>query len=110
MIVSDNGRTSRISQHVIINIFDYPAIRVKLGLTNAWCKTLITGDNLGTLDMISDSLPWLEYATFVMLVEDELDVIVLEKGRISAAGVIVSNVIAKKQRSKQVIYSFRWER
>ncbi len=94
MIVSDNGRTSRISQHVIIINFGYPAIRVKLGLTDAWCKTLIIGDNLGMLDMISDSLPWLEYVTLVMLVEEDLDVIVLERGRISAEGVIVSNVIA----------------
>ena len=44
--------------------------------------------------MISDSIWWLKYATYVMLVEDELDVIVLERGRISAIRVIVSNVIA----------------
>lgn len=44
--------------------------------------------------MISKSISWLEYTTEVMLVEDELDVIVLERGRTSAAGVIVSNVIA----------------
>ena len=94
MIVSDNGRTSKISQHVIIIIFGYPAIRVKLSLTDAWRKTLIEGNDLGTSDMISDSLAWLDYTTYVVLVEDGLDVILLERGRISAAGVIVSNVVA----------------
>ena len=44
--------------------------------------------------MISDRIPWLDYTTNVMLVEEELDVIVLERGRTSAAGVIVSSVIA----------------
>ena len=109
MIVSDNGRTSKISRHFII-IFRYPAIRVKLLLTNAWCKTLITSNNLGMLDKISDRLPWLDCTTYVMLVEDELDVIVLDRGRISTAEVIVSNVIALKQRSKPVIDSFKWVR
>ena len=75
-------------------IFGYLAIRVKLSLTDAWCKTLIKGNNLGMLDMISVSLPWSEYTTYVVLVEDELDVTVLERGRVSAAGVIVSHVIA----------------
>ena len=46
------------------------------------------------LDGIPDSIWWLGYTTYVMLVEDELDVIVLEGGRISAIGVIVSNVIS----------------
>ena len=94
MIVVDNGRTSKISQHVIIILFGYLAIWVKLLLTDAWCKILITGGDLGMLDMISDSIWWLEYTTYVMLVEDELDVIVLEMSRVSAIGVIVSNVIA----------------
>ena len=44
--------------------------------------------------MISDSLPWLDCMTCFMLVEDELDVIMLERGRTPAAGVIVSNVVA----------------
>lgn len=91
MIFSDNGRISKISQHVVI-IFGYPAIRVELLLTDAWCKTLTTGDNLRMLDMISDSILSLECTTYVMLVEDKLDVIVLERGSISAIGVIVSNL------------------
>ncbi len=94
MIVPGNGRTSKTFQHVIIIIFGYPAILVKVSLTDPCCKTLVTGNNLGMLDMKFDSPPCLEYTTYVMLVKDELDVIVLERGRISAAGVMVSNVFA----------------
>ena len=58
--------------------------------------------------MISHSLPGLEFTTCVMLVEIGCNG--ARKGRDSAAGEIVGNVIAKDQRSKPVIYSFRWVR
>ena len=33
------------------------------------------------LNMISDNIRWLRYTTYVMIVEDDLDVIVLEGGQ-----------------------------
>ena len=80
--VSGNDRTKKISQHVIIMIFGYSAKRIKLSLTDAQCEMLMTGNNPGMWDMISDSLLSLEHTTRVTLMEDEVDVMVLERGGI----------------------------
>lgn len=42
----------------------------------------MTGIDPGMWDMISDSLPCLEYTTCITLVEDEVNVIVLGRGGI----------------------------